>query len=339
MSDLAIACPRIVADRNEGAVETWQDVRQAEDLPRSLFIGHLKAFHSSGNNWSAWYQSGGFEMAIENKAGQVMVTERHRGERLAQYCFPAKMRMIETIKLRREPLPDGEASVQREWERKGVQFLTTDKFGGKNMYGYYPDGFLFTVTFVLRFDELLCLADLFDDWEARRPFTVFGHCWMETFAVNFREGRCGPELESEEGVLRRMSGYIPRIAPVWQGEKDRALTVRQAGAIVCLTVVQRDVETLAEELLAAGLIENTPDSERFAIACYSPASATLGNVGIQTPDRSRRLFLAKIALPPATEFQHLDTENFRGKLQALTTSWRERASGTKLGQPELTENP
>jgi hypothetical protein len=234
--------------------------------------------------------------------------------------------MIETIKFRREPLRDGEASVQREWEQKGVQFLTTDKFGGKNMFGYYPDGFLFTVTFVLRFDELLSLADLFDEWEVHRPFTLFGHCWVETFAVNFREGRCGSELESEEGVLKRMSGYIPRIAPVWQGEKDRALTVRQDGVIVCLTVVQREVEPLADELLAAGLIENTPDSERFAIACYSPASATMGNVGIQTPDRSRRLFLAKIALPPSTELQHLNNENFREKLQTLTAAWRESAT-------------
>jgi hypothetical protein len=236
------------------------------------------------------------------------------------------MRLVETIRFRREPLPEGEASVQLEWEKRGVQFLTTDKFGGKNMFGYYPDGFLFTVTFVLRFDELLSLADLFDDWEKHKPFTVFGHCWVETFAVNFREGRCGRELESEEGVLRRMSGYIPRIAPVWQGEKDRALTVRQAGVIVCLTVAQREVETLAEELLAAGLIENTQDSERFAIACYSPASATLGNLGIQTPDQSRRLFLAKIALPPSTEILHMDAGNFREKLQTLTTAWRERAT-------------
>ena len=326
MSDLVIACPRIVADRTENSTETWQDVRQAEDLPRSLFTGDLKAFHCSGNNWTAWYESRGFEMIIENKAGQVTVKETHRGELLSLCIFTEKLRLIETIKFRREPLRDGEASVQREWEKKGVQLLTTDKFGAKNMFGFYPDGFLFTVTFVLRFDELLVLADLFDEWEAHRPFTVFGHCWVETFAVNFREGRCGRELESEEGVLRRMSGYIPRIAPVWQGEKDRALTVRQAGVIVCLTVVQREVETLAEELLAAGLIENTPDSERFAIACCSPASATLGNVGIQTPDRSRRLFLAKIALPPATELLHLDTGNFRGKLQALKSAWRARTT-------------
>jgi hypothetical protein len=339
VSDLVIACPRIVADRIECSTETWQDVRQAEDLSRSLFTGDLKAFRTSGNDWTAWYESRGFQMLIENKAGQVTVKETHRGELLSLCIFPERLRMMETIKFRREPLRDGEASVKREWEKKGVQFLTTDKFGGKNMFGYYPDGFLFTVTFVLRFDELLSLADLFDEWKIHRPFTVFGHCWPETFAVNFQEGRCGSELESEEGVLRRMSGYIPRIAPVWQGEKDRALTVRQAGVIVCLTVVQRDVETLAEELLAAGLIENTEDSERFAIACYSPASATFGNVGIQTPDRSRRLFLAKIALPPATEFQYLDTANFREKLEVLTAAGRKRASGTKPGQHELSENP
>ncbi len=339
MSDLVIACPRIVADRIECSTETWQDVRQAEDLPRSLFTGNLKAFRSSGNDWTAWYESRGFEMVIENKAGQVTVKETHRGELLGLCIFPEKLRMIETIRFRQGLLQKGEESVQREWEKKGVQFLTTDKFGGKNMFGYYPDGFLFTVTFVLRFDELLSLADLFDEWEAERPFTVFGHCWVETFAVNFREGRCGLELESEEGALRRMSGYIPRIAPVWQGEKDRALTLRQDGVIVCLTVVQRDVETLADELLAAGLIEKSQDSERFAIACYSPASATFGNVGIQTPDRSRRLFLAKIALPPATEFQYLDTENFREKLEVLTVAWRKRACGTKPSQHELSENP
>ncbi len=326
MSELVIACPRVVADRIEGSAESWQDVRQAEDLPQSLFNGHLNTFHRSGGSWTAWNQSRGFEMLIEQREGQLTVKESHRGARLAHDCFPATMRMIETIRLRWEPLAEGEASVQREWETKGVQFLTADKFGGKNMVGYYPDGFVFTVTFVLRFDELEGLADLFDEWEMHRPFTVFGHCWVETFAVNFREGRCGPDLESEEGVMRRMSGYLPRIAPVWQGERDRALTVRQAGLIVCLTAVQREVETLAEELLAAGFIENTPESERFAIACYSPASATLGNVGIQTPDRSRRLFLAKIALPPSTEILNLDNSCFREKLEYLTAAWREQSA-------------
>jgi hypothetical protein len=329
VSALIIACPRIVADRIDSSVETWQDVRQAEDLPGSLFTGHLKAFRSSANTWTAWYQSHGFEMVIENEAGEVIVTESHRGAPLARFCFPAQMRIIETIRLRKEPLHEGEASVQRDWEKKGVHFITSDKLSGKNMFGYYPDGFFFTVTFVLRFDELSKLADLFDDWKSRKPFTVSGHCWVDTFAVNFREGRCGRELESEEGVLKRMSGYIVRIAPVWQGNKDRALTVRQDGMIVSLTVAQRDVETLAEELLAAELIENTPDSERFAIACYSPVSATLGNVGIQTPDRSRRLFLVKIDLPPSMEILRLDTENFRERLQAVTTAWRDRSTHTK----------
>ena len=90
MSDLVIACPRIVADRIENSTETWQDVRQAEDLPRSLFTGHLRAFHSSGNNWTAWYESRGFEMLIENKAESVTVKETHWGELLSLCIYPRK---------------------------------------------------------------------------------------------------------------------------------------------------------------------------------------------------------------------------------------------------------
>lgn len=322
MNCIHILCPGVALEHPD-PVPRWSDVGQAEDLPATLLTGHLTRFHRRGDSWTAWYEHLGFEMTIEAANQQIRITEKHGGKIFAHYVFPSHTKVLETIRYRLTIHPDGEHSIQRAWRKKGVHFITSDQIDLNSLFGFYPDGYLFTVSFILRFDELLDLADLFEEWDRRRPFTVFGDLWDETYSIDYTESRRFSKTASETRLRNHLNGCIPRVFPSWRGPSgSRNLTARQTGIMTCLTVAQREVESLAEELLAAGFIENGPSSDRLAVASYFPGSSKLRNVELKSDDGSSRLVFERITSDYAANGEQ-NLTNFKNDMSELTEAWRE----------------
>lgn len=216
MNCIHVFCPNVVLDQPD-LVSRRSQIQQAEDLPPSLLTGHLSKFRSQNDSWKAWYQRHGFEMTIEAVNHQIRVTERHRGKTFTCFALPSNTKVLETIRYRLTIHPEGEQSIKGAWRKKGVHFVTSDQIDMNSLFGFYPDGFLFTVSFVLRFDELLNFADLFEEWDRRRPFTIFGDLWDETYSVEYQENRRRSELASDTRMKDHLDGCIPRVFPAWRG--------------------------------------------------------------------------------------------------------------------------
>jgi hypothetical protein len=99
--------------------------------------------------------------------------------------------------------------------------------------------------------------------------------------------------------------------------------------VFCLDVFQREMGALARDLVACSFIESTHESERFAIAGYATDVPQFKNVGIFSPDKSRRLFLERIAPGVKEALEHQESPgDFYEKLEML----EEEAINTILGR-------
>ena len=283
--------PSVVAPRVQ-VPERWSDVRGISEMPSRYSTGDLQEFQMDKNDWKALYARDGFRLSIECKEGRINQTESHSGHEFYFATFPADLPVTKTALYRAQPNEDWEKSIQEEWQALGVHFLTNK---GDTVFTFIPDGTLITVTFVLPFDQLVDFGKLHRYWSTERKFTVGGWYWLDEFVVNYREDRCGEKLATKAGIRDHLIGYLTTGEVVQEGNQDRALTARQRGVVVSLDVFQREVGALARDLAACGFIEVSPESECFAIASYATDAPQLRNVAILTPDKSRRLFLKRIA--------------------------------------------
>lgn len=272
--------------------ERWSDVRGIADMPARYYTGDLKEFCIEKNGWRALYSREGFKFTLDCKDGQISQSESHSGQDFYLASFPADLPVTKSAIYRAQPTEDWEKAIQKEWLDLGIHFLTNK---GDNVYTFVPDGTLMSVTFVMPFHRLVEFGKLHRYWSAERKFTVAGWLWVDKFTVNYREGRCGEKLATKEGILDRLIGYAPTHEILLQGNNDRALTAHQKGIVVCLDVFQREVGMLARDLAAWGFIETSPESERFAIAGYATDVPQFRGVGIFSQDKSRRLFLERLA--------------------------------------------
>lgn len=101
--------------------------------------------------------------------------------------------------------------------------------------------------------------------------------------------------------------------------------------MTCLTVTQREVESLAEELPDAGPIDNSPSSDRLAIASYFPSSSKLRSVEVRSDDGSSRLIFERITSDYASDGEQ-NLTNFRNDISELTAAskeWKTNITETK----------
>jgi hypothetical protein len=295
-------------------------------MPARYFTGDLQEFQNEKNGWEALYARDGFRFSIECKDGRIKQAESHSGQDFYVATFPADLPVTKTALYRAQPNEDWEKSIQKEWLALGVNFLTNK---GDTVFTFVPDGTLISVAFVLPFHQLVDFGKLHRYWSAERRFTMSGWYWVDEFAVNYREGRCGDQLATKEGIRDHLRGYLPTGEIVREGDQDCALTARQKGVVVCLDVFQREVGALARDLATCGFIENSPESERFAIAGYASDVPQFRSVGIFTPDKSRRLFLERIAPGMEEAIEHKEPPgDFYDKLEIL----EEEAINTILGR-------
>lgn len=325
MSGILISCPTITVPEVT-FVERWSEVREAEDLPSSLFTGHLVRFFASGKDWTAWYEAHGFRMVIRKVGDAVIVEEDHNQAKLARYGFSAQDRLLESIRFRGMPLLEGEKSIAMKWKnRAGIHFITAEQIGKDYMWLYFPDAFLISLTFVLDLKHLDQLADLFESWQVTAPFTVFGDVWTDHVSYHFRGSKIdagGRGLTGELGPIQRPSTSCDAECP--DPHQEWSPAVRRLKAIVGLTVVQREIGTLASDLLKADLIVNSPSSERSAVACYVPASGMVRNAAITSQDGSRQVFLSRLTSANAGNGLKGSRHGFRADLSRLKRSLERR---------------
>lgn len=302
MTNISISCPTITAPEVT-FVERWSDVSEAGDLPLSLFTGHLVRFLARDEDWTAWYEAHGFRMVIRKIGSAVIVEEDHNQAKLARYGFPAQVRLFESIRFRGMPLPEGEKSIATEWkDRAGIHFLSAEQIGKDHMSLYFPDAFLISLTFVLNVDHLDRLADLFEFWQKVEQFTLFGDLWTDRVSYHFRGSKCSAGMKS------------------LTGDQEWSPAVRRLRIIAGLTVPQREIGTLASDLLKAGLIVNAPSSERSAVACYVPASRMVRNAVITSADGLRKVVLPRLTPTNAMDEPRRSRHGFRADLSRLKRS-------------------
>jgi len=319
--------PHVVAPK-VNLPERWSDVRGIADMPARYYTGDLKEFQKEKTGWRALYARDGFRFSLECKDGQIHQAESHSGHDFYLAAFPSDLPIKKTALYRAQPNQEWETSIQKEWLDLGIHFLTNK---GDNVFTFIPDGTLISVVFVLPFHRLVDFGKLHRYWSTERKFTMGGWYWLDHFVVSYREGRCGEKLGTREGIRERLIGYLPTEEIVREGNEDRALTARQRGVVVCLDVFQREVGALARDLAACGFIECSHESERFAIAGYATDVPQFRSVRIFTPDKSRRLFLARIAPGVKEALEHQESPgDFYEKLEML----EEEGINTILGRPK-----
>jgi hypothetical protein len=278
----------------------WSKIREAEHLPRRLFIGDLEtdSFQKTPDGWQADYRSGGlFLLRLSRKNATIHVEESFQATPVLRGSFHAELRGSECLQayVRNPGAFDGVLESYYYSAQDNLIYIP-QAFQGRSMaFCHFPDGFFQTVVLPIPFRRSRCSAvvDVLADLSKEDAVPVHGLLKFQHAATYHLQGRFGEITDNVWDHYKWLlsQGYWPMKWPYWTKKPQvLGLISHYCCYLLHLTFAMRDGPQIVGLLRKHGLLGAPGESvDKYAVMLHAHEAAFMKHIEVDTRDRSRRL--------------------------------------------------